>query len=453
VAKSYTGDSPTASEISLEPRQSYNQVFQLLEQHHQWFTNSLPLIASENIPSPAVREAVLSDFGNRYAEGWTGERVYAGCKYIDQVEQVCIDLAKQLFRIDFADVRPISGVCANLVAYTTFTNPGDTMLALAIPAGGHISMGKKEFGGTAGAVRGLNVEYFPFDTEEMNIDVDATEKKIQKLAQEGKRPALAMFGGSVLPFPHPVKQLASTLQQNDTKICFDAAHVAGLVAGGQFQDPLHEGADAMTASTHKTLPGPQGGIILSKSENGEKIKKSTFPGNVSNHHLHHLAGKAIMFAEMLAFGKEYASQIVKNSRALAQALHERGFQVLGEKKGFTKSHLLVADITKYGDGKTIEKKLEDANIILNRNLLPYDIKAGRHFEAPGGIRAGVSEVTRLGMKESEMVEIADLMTRVVVKGEDSRRVAVDVSEFRKGFQRVQYAFESSQNAYAYIHIR
>ena len=437
----------------MEPRQSYNQVFQLLEQHHQWFANSLPLIASENIPSPAVREAVLSDFGNRYAEGWTGERVYAGCRYIDQVEQVCIDLAKQLFNVDFADVRPISGVCANLVAYTTFTNPGDTMLALAIPAGGHISMGKREFGGTAGAVRGLNVEYFPFDTEEMNIDTDATEKKIKKLAEDGKKPTLAMFGGSVLPFPHPVRELANILQQHDTKICFDAAHVAGLVAGGQFQDPLREGADAMTASTHKTLPGPQGGIILSKPENGEKIKKSTFPGNVSNHHLHHLAGKAIMFAEMLAFGKEYASQIVKNSRALAQALHERGFQVLGEKKGFTRSHLLVADITKHGDGKTIEKKLEDANIILNRNLLPYDIKAGRHFEAPGGIRAGVSEVTRLGMREPEMVEIADLMTRIVVKGEDSRRVATDVAEFRKDFQRVQYAFESSKDAYAYIHIR
>jgi len=437
----------------LEPRQSYNQVFQLLEQHHQWFANSLPLIASENIPSPAVREAVLSDFGNRYAEGWTGERVYAGCRYIDQVEQVCIDLAKQLFNVDFADVRPISGVCANLVAYTTFTSPGNTMLALAIPAGGHISMGKREFGGTAGAVRGLNVEYFPFDTEEMNIDTDATEKKIKKLAEDGKKPTLAMFGGSVLPFPHPVRELANILQQHDTKICFDAAHVAGLVAGGQFQDPLREGADAMTASTHKTLPGPQGGIILSKPENGEKIKKSTFPGNVSNHHLHHLAGKAIMFAEMLAFGKEYASQIVKNSQALAQALHERGFQVLGEKKGFTRSHLLVADITKHGDGKTIEKKLEDANIILNRNLLPYDIKAGRHFEAPGGIRAGVSEVTRLGMREPEMVEIADLMTRIVVKGEDSRRVATDVAEFRKDFQRVQYAFESSKDAYAYIHIR
>ncbi len=437
----------------MEPRQSYNQVFELLEQHHHWFANSLPLIASENIPSPAVREAVLSDFGNRYAEGWTGERVYAGCKYIDQVEQVCIDLAKQLFKADFADVRPISGVCANLVAYTTFTSPGDTMLALAIPAGGHISMGKKEFGGTAGAVRGLNVEYFPFDTEEMNIDIDATEKKIQKLAEEGKRPTLAMFGGSVLPFPHPVRELTTIFQQHESKICFDAAHVAGLVAGGQFQDPLHEGADAMTASTHKTLPGPQGGIILSKPENGEKIKKSTFPGNVSNHHLHHLAGKAIMFAEMLAFGREYASQIVKNSRALAQALHERGFQVLGEKKGFTRSHLLVADITKYGDGKTIEKKLEDANIILNRNLLPYDIKAGRHFEAPGGIRAGVSEVTRLGMKEPEMVEIAELMTRVVVKGDDPRSIAADVAEFRKSFQRVQYAFESNKDAYAYLRVR
>jgi glycine hydroxymethyltransferase len=209
----------------------------------------------------------------------------------------------------------------------------------------------------------------------------------------------------------------------------------------------------MTASSHKTLPGPQGGLILSKPEHAEKIKKSTFPGNVSNHHLHHLAGKAVMFAEMLAFGKEYASQIVKNSRALAAALHERGFQVLGEKKGFTKSHLLVADITKFGDGKTIEKKLEDANIILNRNLLPYDIKAGRHFEAPGGIRCGVSEVTRLGMKESEMEHIADLMTRIVVKDEDPRKVASDVSEFRRDYQKVHYAFETSKDAYTYIHIR
>ncbi len=437
----------------MEPRKSYDRVFELLEAHHKWFSRSLPLIASENIPSPAVREAILSDFGNRYAEGWTGERVYAGCKFIDQVEQLCIDLAKDLFRVDFADVRPISGVCANLVAYTTFTTPGDTMMALAIPAGGHISMGRKDFGGTAGSVRGLNVEYFPFDSDEMDIDVDLTMKRIEKLSSEGKKPSLAMFGGSVLLFPQPLKELAGFFQAQGTKLCFDAAHVAGLVAGGQFQDPIHEGADAMTCSTHKTLPGPQGGLIISKAEHGEAIKKSTFPGNVSNHHLHHLAGKAVMFAEMKAFGKEYASQVVKNARALGQALQEGGFKVLGEKRGFTRSHQLVADITEFGDGKTIEKRLEEANIIMNRNLLPYDIKAGRHFEAPGGIRCGVSEVTRLGMKESDMVEVAELMRRVVVKKDDPRTVAEDVAELRKGFTRVQYAFESTKDAYEYIRIR
>ncbi len=437
----------------MEPRTSYDKVFELLEAHHKWFSKSLPLIASENIPSPAVREAILSDFGNRYAEGWTGERVYAGCKFIDQVEQLCIDLAKDLFRVDFADVRPISGVCANLVAYTTFTTPGDTMVALPIPAGGHISMGKKEFGGTAGSVRGLNVEYFPFDTDEMDIDVDLTRKRVEKLSFEGKKPTLAMFGGSVLLFPQPVKELSSFFKEHGTKMCFDAAHVAGLVAGGQFQDPVHEGADAMTCSTHKTLPGPQGGLIISHAEHGEAIKRSTFPGNVSNHHLHHLAGKAVMFAEMKVFGREYAAQIVKNARALGQALHERGFNVLGEKRGFTMSHQLVIDITQFGDGKTIEKKLEDSNIIMNRNLLPYDIKAGRHFEAPGGIRCGVSEVTRLGMKESDMVEVAELMTRVVVKKDEPRRVAEAVAEFRKHFNRVHYSFESTEDAYEYVRIR
>lgn len=379
--------------------------------------------------------------------------MYAGCKFIDQVEQLCIDLAKDLFKVEFADVRPISGVCANLVAYTTFTTPGDTMIALAIPAGGHISMGRKDFGGTAGSVRGLNVEYFPFDSDEMDIDVDLTRKRVEKLTGEGKKPSLAMFGGSVLLFPQPLKELASFFQEQGTKVCFDAAHVAGLVAGGQFQDPVHEGADAMTCSTHKTLPGPQGGLIIARPEYGEAIKKSTFPGNVSNHHLHHLAGKAVMFAEMKAFGKEYATQVVKNARALGQSLHERGFKVLGEKRGFTRSHQLVTDITQFGDGKTIEKKLEDANIIMNRNLLPYDIKAGRHFEAPGGIRCGVSEVTRLGMKESDMAEIANLMNRVVVKKEEPGKVAEDVAEFRRGFTRVHYAFESTKDAYAYIRIR
>jgi glycine hydroxymethyltransferase len=411
------------------------------------------LIASENIPSPAVREAIISDFGNRYAEGWPGERVYAGCIYIDQVELLCIDLAKKLFKAEFADVRPVSGVCANLVVYTAFTSPGDIMLALSIPRGGHISTGKLELGGTAGAVHGLVVEYFPYNIDELNIDVDETKSKVEKMVKEGKTPKLIMFGASVFPFPHPVKELSDFFHEIGAIVCYDAAHVAGLIAGGQFQDPLREGADVMTLSTHKTLPGPQGGMVLSWEKYADKIKKATFPGNVSNHHLHHVAGKAVALAEMMAFGKEYAQQIIKNSKALGQALYERGFKVLGEKKGFTESHVLLIDITEYGDGGTIEKTLEKSNIILNRNLLPYDLKFGRHFEAPGGIRCGTAECTRLGMKESDMEYIAELMTRVVIKKEDPEKVKKDVIEFRKNFQKVHYAFDTARDAYEYIRIR
>ena len=436
------------------PKEAYNKVFQLLEQHHKWFSESIPLIASENVPSAAVREALMSDFGNRYAEGWPGERVYAGCVYIDQVELLCIDLAKKLFRAEFVDVRPVSGVCANLAVYSAFANPGDRMMSLAIPNGGHISTGKLELGGTAGAVRGLKVEYFPFNVDEMNIDVDKTRAKVEKMAQqEGNPPKIAMFGASVFPFPHPVKELVETFHNVGATVCYDSAHVSGLIAGGQFQDPLREGADVVTASTHKTLPGPQGGMVISWERFADKIKRATFPGCVSNHHLHSVAAKAVAFSEMLAFGKQYAEQIARNAKALGQALFERGFKVLGEKKGFSQSHVLIMDITGYGDGRTIEKKLEQANIILNRNLLPYDLKFGRHFEAPGGIRCGTLECTRLGMKEGEMGELAELMARVVVKGEPPEKVREDVIEFRRGFQKIHYAFDTIRDAYEYIKVR
>ncbi len=442
------------TELATDPKQGYQQVFHELQQHHEWFNSSIPLIASENIPSIAVKEAILSDFGNRYAEGWPGERVYAGCTYIDRVEILCNELARRLFKAEFADVRPISGVCSNLSVYTAFTSPGDRILSLSIPSGGHISTGKAEFGGTAGSVRGLNVEYFPFDMDNMNIDVDKTKKRVAELTQNPtSKLSLAMFGGSVLLFPQPLRELTEFLHDHQITVCFDAAHVLGLIAGGQFQDPLREGADVMTASTHKTLPGPQGGIILSWEKFAEKIKKSVFPGNLSNHHLHHVAGKAIAFAEMMAFGREYAEQIVKNARALAHGLATRGFKVLGEPQGFTRSHIVIADISKYGNGKEIEKKLEETNIILNRNLLPYDIKIGRHFETPGGIRCGTAECTRLGMGESEMDHIADLISQIVVKDTPQQRVREEVREFRMNFTKVKFCFESDTDAYKYIRLR
>ena len=437
----------------MSAKESYNKVFDLLEKHHDWFKSSIPLIASENIPSPAVREAIVSDFGNRYAEGWPGERVYAGCIYIDEVEIICNELAKKVFKSEFADCRATSGVVANLAIYSAFSNPGDYMLAASIPTGGHISHGKKEHSGTAGLVHGLNIEHYPFSKEDMTIDVDATKKKVSEMISNGKKPAIAMFGGSLFLFPHPVKELASFMHDNGIYINYDGAHVAGLIAGGQFQDPIGEGTDSMTMSSHKTLWGPQGGIIVSLERYADSIKKAIFPGNTSSHHLHHVAGKAIALAESLEFGKEYAKQVISNAKTLAESLANFGFRVLGEKRGYTESHQLAVDVSNFGDGGTIEKELEKANIILNRQLLPGDIKSGKHYMHPSGVRIGVPEVTRLGMKESEMKEIASFIKQIVIDKSDPNKVASDVSKFREQFQKVHYAFENETDAYEYIKIR
>jgi len=434
-------------------KEAYERIFQSLEKHNQWFNDSIPLIASENVPSPAVREAIISDFGNRYAEGWPGERVYAGCTYIDEVEIQCMNLANKLFGSEFADVRPTSGVVANLAIYSAFSNPGDVMIAPSIPAGGHISHGKKEHSGTAGLVHGLDIEFFAFDSEEMNLDVDKTKAKVEDLKSQNRLPKIAMFGGSVFLFPHPVKELADFLKGYDIHINYDAAHVAGLIAGGEFQDPLREGVDTMTMSTHKTLFGPQGGLVLAFEKNAEVIKKAMFPGLTSSHHIHHMAGKAVAFAEALEFGKDFAAQTIKNAKALAEELNNLGFKVLGEKKGFTQSHQTVVNVLDYGDGGKIEADLEKANIIVNRQLVPGDLKAKRHYMHPGGIRLGSSEVTRLGMKESDMQQIASLIKNVVIDNKDAKEVASQVLELRKNFQKTQYCFDNKLGAYEYVKLR
>ena len=434
-------------------KQSYDKIFGKLKDHNKWFENSIPLIASENIPSPAVREAIISDFGNRYAEGWPGERVYAGCVYIDDVEFECMKLAKKLYKAKFADVRPISGVVANLAVYSAFTNPGDVMLAPSIPAGGHISHGKKEHAGTAGLVHGLEIEFYPFDAEEMTIDVDKTKQKVKDLKKAKRLPKMAMFGGSLFLFPHPVKELSDFLKSYDMHINYDAAHVAGLIGGGQFQDPLKEGADTMTMSTHKTLFGPQGGLVLGGEQHADVIKKATFPGLTSSHHIHHMGAKAVAFAEALEFGKDYARQVIKNAKAFADALSDCGFKVLGESRGYTKSHQIAVNVLDYSDGGKVEADLEKANIIVNRQLIPGDIKAGRNYFHPGGIRLGVSEITRLGMKKAEMKEIADYIKQVVIDKKDPKKLLSKVKSFRKDFQKVHYCFDKKLGAYEYVKLR
>ncbi len=438
-----------------EARSSYNQIFSLLEKHHSWMHETINLIASENVHSPAVREAMQIDFSDRYAEGWPGERVYAGTKYIDEVEIMGNELTKALFRADFADVRPISGVLANLSILTAFTEPGDRMMCLSIPTGGHISSARHRLWGTAGRVRGLKIQYFKYDEHELNIDVDATIRRIERLRKIGKHIDFFMFGASVFPFPQPLPEIIEVAKGYGAYVNYDAAHVAGLVGSDSFQDPLREGADSLTFSTHKTLPGPQGGCIVAHDQFADRIKRGVFPALHSNHHLHHVAAKAVVMAEMLVFGKEYSQQIIENAQNLGQALMEEGFKVLAEHKGFTKSHVLLIEVadTPLRNGRAVEEKLEDANIIINRNLLPWDKRFGRDYIRPGGIRLGTSEMTRLGMKKEEMAQIAEFMRRIVFDKEDSKSVAKDVAQFRKAFQKVHYAFDTARDAYEYIKIR
>jgi len=426
-------------------------------EHHDWFKNSIPLIASENITSPAVDEACCCDFSHRYAEGWSGQRVYAGCKYIDQVEDICMDLAKEYFNCIHADVRPVSGVVANLVMYNAFTSDNNgKMCCMSIVRGGHISHGPRfaksgrEIFGTAGTTRGINVEYLAFDNDEMNLDIDASAKIIREF-----EPDLVLFGGSVFLFPHPVKELGDVAKEVGASVGYDAAHVAGLIGSGFFQDPLREGADAMTMSTHKTLPGPQHGALVSNREDLiETLRSCAFPALLSNHHLHNVAGLAIALTEMLEFGKKYHKNVMENAKALGAALHERGLKVLMEHKGFTESHQIIVDITDYektiGLGGDIEKLLEEANIIINRNLLPYDIAEGRHYQNPGGLRLGTSEVTRLGMGKSEMTEIAEFFENLIIDKKDPKKVKDEVAELRKDFQEIKYCFQTPNKAYEYL---
>ncbi|MEM4227819.1 MAG: aminotransferase class I/II-fold pyridoxal phosphate-dependent enzyme, partial [Candidatus Caldarchaeum sp.] len=236
-------------------------------------------------------------------------------------------------------------------------------------------------------------------------------------------------------------------------VVYDAAHVSGLIAGGRFQDPLREGADCMTMSTHKTLAGPQHGMVVSWNKYGERLKQVAFPGLLSNHHLHAVAGLAIALAEALAFYREYASQIIRNAKILAESLYELGIDVLYPNKGFTESHTIVADVSKYMDGRTAEEKLEQAGIIVNRNLIPKDYRLKTDYRRPSGIRLGSQEVTRLGMKESEMKQIAEFIADVIVKGKEPSKVAEDVAEFRSNYRKVHYCFENATGAYDYIRIR
>ncbi len=392
--------------------------------------NSIPLIASENVTSLAVRRCYISDFGHRYAEGKVDERFYQGCKYIDEIERIAIDLTKKLFEVEYANVQPISGVVANIAAFFAFTSIGDKIMSISIPCGGHVSHNKM----SAAGLRGLNVLHFPFDFEILNIDVDETKRVALK-----ERPKLFILGSSLILFRQPVKEIKEIADEIDAKVMYDASHVLGLIAGKAFQHPIKEGADVLTASTHKTFFGPQRAVILAKGEYADVIDKAVFPGVVSNHHLNTLAGYVVALLEMLEFGEAYAKQVVKNAKKLAERLYELGYKVLGEKLGFTETHQVAVDVRDLGGGDVVAKKLERVGIILNKNLLPWD--SLDDVQNPSGIRIGVQEVTRLGMKESEMEYIAELIDKTIRNKSSEEEIRREIEEFKKDFNTVKYTFE------------
>ena len=415
-------------------------------ENNKFFAESLPMIASENVLSPLCKEMLITDFHGRYAEGTPGHRYYEGCKFFDRVEEKAIELGKKLFNCNYVDVRPTAGTTANMAVLKALIKPGETATVLDLANGAHISFGK--WG--AAAVRGINLVSYPFNDDEMNIDVDGAVKLIREV-----KPKLALNGRSVFLFPSPIKELAEAAHEVGAYLVYDAAHVLGLIAGKQFQDPLGEGADVMTGSTHKTLPGPQGGVVLSDHKGDTEEDKSflmrlnfgVFPGVTSSYHLHHVAAKAIAFAEHLEFGEAYAKQTIRNAKKLAEALYERGFKVFGEKLGFTESHQVLLEIGP-GKGKEASKKLEDAGIITNMNTIPGDTDPLN----PSGIRIGTPELTRIGMKESEMEEIAIFYERVLLKNEDPKKVRKDVKEFRKDYQEIHYCFKEGFRGYDYHEI-
>ncbi|MEM4681519.1 MAG: serine hydroxymethyltransferase, partial [Acidilobaceae archaeon] len=392
------------------------------------------LIASENIMSPIALKAYMSDFMHRYAEGRPFKRYYQGTLYIDKLESLAENVMGELLGVSMVDLRPVSGTIANAAVFRALTEPGDKAAIAPVQAGAHVSHTKF---GTLGAL-GIKQIELPYDEERMNIDVDKAVKVIEK-----EKPKFVVLGGSVYLFPHPVEELSQAVRSVNGKLVYDAAHVLGLIVGGVWRNALKVGADVLTASTHKTFPGPQGGVIAFTDEELYRVvSKTVFPWFVSNHHLHRIPATLVTALEMKVYGAEYSRAIVENSKTLAQELASLGFKVVGEHLGFTESHQVLVDVRNVGGGDYVAKRLEEAGIIVNKNLLPWDPPEA--VKNPSGIRLGTQEVTRLGMGKSEMKYLAELIYRVLIKAEDPRAVAREVEEFRSKYVRVHYCFRESE---------
>jgi glycine hydroxymethyltransferase len=405
----------------------------LVKDQNTWRDSCINLIASENVTSRKVRGIMGSDFAHRYAEGHPGERYYQGTEIIDEIESLLKQHIKGLFRCKHADVRPISGTIANDAVFSRYIRWGDIAFVNSTPAGGHISHHRA---GSVGKYT-RNIVNFPITEDGYHIDVDHTVDLMKAF-----EPKIMIMGKSLFLFPEPVKDIAPFCHKRGIHLIYDAAHVLGLIAGRQFQDPLGEGASIVTGSTHKTFFGSQRGVILSNVDDEEwrKIDKGAFPGSSSNHHLETLVALTVSTYEMLEFSADYARQVIANAKHLARRLFDVGFKVQAEKFDFTESHQVAIDMSDFGGGETAARDLKDNRIIVNMNLLPFEPLD--HATSPAGIRIGVQEMTRVGMKEAEMDRIADLFKRCLI---EKKFVGDEVKEMRSHYQQVAYSFDTDQH--------
>ncbi|HSA57884.1 MAG TPA: serine hydroxymethyltransferase [Gemmatimonadaceae bacterium] len=397
-------------------READPEIARLIEREIERQSDGLELIASENFVSPAVLEAMGSPLTNKYAEGLPGKRYYGGCEIVDQVEQIAIDRAKQLFKADHANVQPHSGASANFAACLAFMKPGDTLLGQDLSQGGHLTHGSPvNFSGLLyRAVHyGVNDEGF--------IDYDQLREKARQ-----ERPRLILAGASAYPRIIDFAAFAEIAREVGAILMVDMAHIAGLIATGLHPSPIPH-ADVVTSTTHKTLRGPRAGLILCRAEHAKVIDKAVFPGSQGGPLEHVISAKAVAFREALhpSF-VGYCRQIIANAQALAGALSERGYHLVS---GGTDNHLMLVDLRNKGlTGKVAEHALDRAGITVNKNTVP------RETQSPfvtSGIRIGTPALTTRGMGEDEMRRIAGLIDRVLQASEDATVAASVRAEVRE----------------------
>jgi glycine hydroxymethyltransferase len=406
-------------------KQDY-QIAKLIDLETERQKTSLEMIPSENHCSPAVREALGSILTDKYAEGYPGKRYYAGLKYYDVLENLCRERAKKLFKVAHANVQPYSGSPANAAVYMAVCQPGDTIMGMALPMGGHLTHGWK-----------VNFSAKFFNSKQYGVDEKTSllnYEEIEKLVKENK-PRLIFAGATAYPRIFDWQRLGEIADSVGAYLATDIAHIAGLVVGGAHPSPAPY-AHIITTTTHKTLRGPRGGMIMvtekgikKDPELAQKIDKAIFPGFQGGPHMHQIAGIAVCLKEAATPGfKKYTQQIVKNAKALAEKLKKYGFNLVS---GGTDNHLLLIDLrNKNISGTDAQDLLEAAGITINKNTIPFD--PAPPFK-PSGIRMGTPAITTRGMKEKEMKKIAGWINEVISNPKSVKKIREEIKKFCKKF--------------------